>query len=131
MELNSDCCDKNTGQNNKHKKYLLVKLPANIINPSKALEILGGKEKILSKHLKDEDLDFSYFNKKIPLEKCISTDFLIKRKRLRKKNNPNEIRYKYEILGKVDSIYDYFALHDFICEKPDKDKYSYDVLESK
>ncbi len=36
---------------------------------------------------------------------------------MRNKNKPGEYKYKYSILGKVDSMYEYFALHDFICIK--------------
>jgi hypothetical protein len=131
MELNSQPTNENSKEKINYKKYLLVKLPANVKNPEKAIECLGGKEKILNKHLKDEDIDFNFFNKKIPIEKCASSDFLIKRKRLRNKNNPEEIRYKFELVGKVDSIYDYFALHDFVCQKHEKEKFSEDMLESK
>jgi hypothetical protein len=31
-----------------------------------------------------------------------------------------EIRHKFKILGKVDSIYEFFALHDYIYNKPDE-----------
>jgi hypothetical protein len=130
MELNSHCSSTNSKEKINYKKYLLVKLPANVKNPQKAIECLGGKEKILNKHFKDDDLDFNFFNKKIALEKCASSDFLIKRKRLRNKNKLEEVKFKFELVGKVDSVYDYFALHDFVCQKHEKEKFSIDMLES-
>ncbi len=131
MELNPHCSENKPSGGAFNKIYLLVKIPANVKNPQKAVELLGGKEKLLSKYTKDDDVDLNLFSKKIPLEKCISSDFLIKRKRMRNKNNPEEYRYKFEIMGKVDAVYDYFALHDFICLKHDNEKTSFSMLESK
>jgi hypothetical protein len=103
---------------NKSKKFLIVKVPANVRNGKKAIEMLGGREKILSKFHKDEDLDLTgLFSKKISLEKCLSNDFIIRRKRLRNKST-GEKKFQFEVQGCVDSLYDYFALHDFICNKP-------------
>jgi hypothetical protein len=46
MDSNSDT---NLKKNKLNKNYLLIKLPANIQNPNKALEALGGKELIQNK----------------------------------------------------------------------------------
>jgi len=81
--------------------------------------------------------------KKIPLEKCWTNDVLIKRKRMRNKTKyydyiinheifrPGVFKYKYELVGKIDSIYDFFAMHDFISINPEKKKFDLDVIESK
>ncbi len=34
---------------NNNKKYLVVKIPANVVNNEKCIELLGGKEKINNK----------------------------------------------------------------------------------
>jgi hypothetical protein len=34
------------------------------------------------------------------------------------------------MVGKIDSIYDFFAMHDFININPEKKKFELDVLES-
>jgi hypothetical protein len=115
----------------KNKKFLIVKLPANVRNAKKASELLGGKDKILSKFLKDEDLELSnVFSKKIPLEKCLNNDFVLKRKRMRNKLT-GEKKFKFEIKGRVDSMYEYFALHDFVCFKGDQEQTDLKNLESK
>jgi len=114
-----------------NNKFLIVKIPANVLNAKKACEFLGGKEKILSKFAKDEDLELAnVFSKKIPLEKCLSNDFILKRKRMRNLTT-GEKKFKFEIKGRVDSMYEYFALHDFLCFKGDKDKTDLKNLESK
>jgi hypothetical protein len=113
-----------------NKKYLVVKLPANVIDSKKAIEMLGGKETILNKFNKDEDIELNLFNKKIPLEKCLNNDFIICRKRLRNKNNHDEKKYKFEVKGRVDSCYDYFALHDFMCHKGNNNILNLNNLES-
>ncbi len=114
-----------------NKKFLIVKLPANVKNAKRAVEMLGGKDCILSKFNKDEDLELNLFNKKIPLEKCLNNDFIISRKRMRNKNKPGEYKYKFEIQGRVDSCYDYFALHDFICYMGSEEVTNLANLESK
>jgi hypothetical protein len=48
MDLNP-CNDYNNNSNISNKKYLLVKIPANVKNPIKAIEALGNREKIYSK----------------------------------------------------------------------------------
>jgi hypothetical protein len=96
MDLNSNTEVNNTSTESKklNKNFLLIKFPANIQNPAKAIECLGGKETIVSKvninfftqNNTDEDLEIkNIFIKSIPLEKCISNDILIKRKRYRNK----------------------------------------------
>lgn len=67
------------------KKFLLVKIPANVENTSKAIELLGGKEEIYNNFLSDEDIEMKYFYKDIALEKCLSNDLILKRKRMRNK----------------------------------------------
>ncbi len=112
-----------------NKNHLIVKIPANVKNPKKALEMLGGKEKVLAKFSKDEDLELNLFNKKINLEKCLNNDVLLRRKRM--KNGKGDYKYKYQIVSKVDSMYDYFAMHDFLCLKENSKETSIDNLESK
>jgi hypothetical protein len=34
---------------NNNKKYLVVKIPANVVNKEKCIELLGGKDKINNK----------------------------------------------------------------------------------
>ena len=70
----------------KNKNILIVKIPANVKNVKKCIEMLGGEETILSKYIKDEDIDLDLFMKKIPLEKCVTNDLVIRRKRYRNKN---------------------------------------------
>ena len=48
MDLNP-CNDYNINTNTSNKKYLLVKIPAYVKNPIKAIEALGNKEKIYLK----------------------------------------------------------------------------------
>ncbi len=123
--------DSNPGPDHYNNKFLIVKIPANVLNAKKACECLGGKEKILSKFAKDEDLELSnVFSKKIPLEKCLSNDFILQRKRMRNLKT-GEKKFKFEIKGRVDSMYEYFALHDFVCFKGDQDKTDLKNLESK
>jgi hypothetical protein len=43
--------DSNPSDWNVNKKYLIVKIPANVENREKCIQILGGKEKIYS-HVK-------------------------------------------------------------------------------
>lgn len=45
MESNSQ----QENQNNYKKKYLLVKIPANVKNSKKSIELLGGKNEIILK----------------------------------------------------------------------------------
>ncbi len=49
---------------------------------------------------------------------------------MRNKKKPGEYRYKYQVMGKIDSLYDYFALHDFICIKENKEEVDINNLES-
>lgn len=49
---------------------------------------------------------------------------------MRNKLRPVEYKYKYEIIGLVDSIYEYFTLHDFICIKESEKDGNIDNLES-
>lgn len=91
MDLNSRLNNNNqtestdTHEEKQIKKFLLLRVPAKIENSDKAIELLGGKEKIMSKFVKHEDIDLNLFYKKINLEKCLSNDMLIKRKRMRNK----------------------------------------------
>ena len=48
MDLNPSN-DYNNNTNISNKKYLLVKIPAKVNNPNKAIEALGNREKIYSK----------------------------------------------------------------------------------
>lgn len=81
--------------------------------------------------MKDEDLELDLFNKPIPLEKCFTHDVLIKRKRMRNKNNPEEKKYTYSVVGNIDAVYDYFAMHDFVCLKENSELTDASNLESK
>jgi hypothetical protein len=63
------------------------------------------------------------------IEKTFSNDLVVKRKRLRNKNNKSIKKSEFEIVGKVDSFYDYTALHDYIYVQPTHD-ISVEKLES-
>ena len=101
-------------ENPKEKQYLLIKLPAKIVNKEKAIECLGGKKNIISKNAKNENIELKLLYKKLPLEKCISNDILLKRKTKRSKKDPTKVKYEYEIMGKISNQYEFFAMHDFI-----------------
>ena len=100
--------------NPKQKKYLLIKLPAKIVNKEKAIECLGGKKNIIAKNAKNENIELKLLYKKIPLEKCISNDILLKRKTKRSKKDPTKVKYEYEVMGKISNQYEFFTMHDFI-----------------
>jgi hypothetical protein len=46
MELNSSTFNK---LNNNERKFLIIKLPADVQNPQNAIEALGGRDKIYNK----------------------------------------------------------------------------------
>ena len=73
-------------QSQLNKNILILKIPANVKNVDKCIEMMGGKEKIITKYSNDEDIDLNLFMKKIPLEKCVTNDLVIRRKRYRNKN---------------------------------------------
>ena len=98
----------------KEKKIMLIKIPAKIKNRDNAIQLLGGKKNILKKFYENENLDLKIMNYNLPLEKCICNDILIKRKTLRNKKDSNLIKYKYEIIGNINFLYDYFIISDFI-----------------
>ena len=98
----------------KEKKIMLIKIPAKIKNKENAIQLLGGKKNILKKFYENENLDLKIMNYNLPLEKCICNDILIKRKTLRNKKDSNLIKYKYEIIGNINFLYDYFVISDFI-----------------
>lgn len=109
----------------KHPSYFLIKVPAKVTNIPKAIELLGGKKEIVTKSNKNENIDLNLFTKKIPLEKCISNDLLLRKKTKRNKKkyisiithfiySPQITKIEYETIGSISNQYDYFALHDFI-----------------
>ena len=100
--------------NSKYKKFILIKVPAKVKNKDKATSLLGGCGNIIHKYFKNENIDLKLFHKKLPLEKCICNDLIIKRKTKRSKTNPTLIKYEYEIIGKADCQYECFAMHDFV-----------------
>lgn len=62
---------------------LSIKIPAKVNNVENAIDLLGGLENIKVKNKKDEDINFKLLS--IDLEKCISYDYLLKKKRKRSK----------------------------------------------
>lgn len=98
----------------KEKKIILIKIPAKIENKEKVIQLLGGKKNIIKKFYENENLDLKIMDSNLPLEKCVCNDILIKRKTFRSKKDSNLIKYKYEIVGKINYLYDYFSLSDFI-----------------
>lgn len=101
-------------ENPKPKQYLLIKVPAKIVNKEKVIECLGGKKNIITKNAKNENIELKLLYKKLPLEKCISNDILLKRKTKRCKKDPTKVKYEYEVMGKISNQYEFFAMHDFI-----------------
>lgn len=89
--------EQNNGDNNKAKNdypsYFAIRVPAKVTNIQKAIELLGGKREIMNKNAKNENIELNLFTKKIPLEKCISNDLLLK-----KKTKRNKKKYYFPLL---------------------------------
>lgn len=96
--------EQNNGDNNKipshnnkakndYPSYFAIRVPAKVTNIQKAIELLGGKREIMNKNAKNENIELNLFTKKIPLEKCISNDLLLK-----KKTKRNKKKYYFPLL---------------------------------
>ena len=117
-----------------YKKFLAIKVPANVLHLDKCIHSLGGIESISDNNIKNTNINFELLD--LDLEKTHSNDLLIKRKRKRLKSLNNSIlenidnnkatkpkyKYEYEIVGSIDSIYDYFRLRDFDMSTNQEDK---------
>lgn len=114
IDINEDKKLDDLSNNSKYKKFILIKVPAKVKNKDKATSLLGGCGNIIHKYFKNENIDLKLFHKKLPLEKCICNDLIIKRKTKRSKTNPSLIKHEYEIIGKADCQYECFAMHDFV-----------------
>ena len=97
-----------------NKKIFAIKVPAKVKNNQKLIESLGGENNIISKLKTNDNIDFKFLYNSLPLEKCISNDILLKRKVKRNKKDKTKIKYEYEIIGKINNSYEYFAMQNFI-----------------
>ncbi len=71
-------------------------------------------------------MEFSYFHKKINLEKILSNDLIIKRK-LKRNKKTNECKFFYEIIGKLEYTYDFSSLHDYVFIEKKDDEINFDI----
>jgi len=71
-------------------------------------------------------LEFSYFYKKINLEKILSNDLIVKRK-LKRNKKTGESKFLYEVIGKLEYIYDFSSLHDYVFMEKKDDEINFDI----
>lgn len=97
------------------KQILSVRVPCKINNIEKAIKYLGGLDNIYNSNKFNKDINFELLN--IDLEKSISYDYLIKRKRLRSKNKTKADKIEFQIIGKIPFSYNFYSLCDFLYTK--------------
>lgn len=71
-------------------------------------------------------MEFSYFYKKINLEKILSNDLIVKRK-LKRNKKTGESKFLYEVIGKLEYIYDFSSLHDYVFMEKKDDEINFDI----